>query len=141
MKSSPPDDQALEDAIRLVRHQLQQLDPLQPDATIIGVAGTLTTLAALDLRIPGFDRDLVHRHILSTRTIERLFQELRPLTLEQLRSYPQIHPSRADILLAGIIILKEFLGKVLAPAITVSDRGLRYGMAINTAQTFFKNNR
>jgi exopolyphosphatase/pppGpp-phosphohydrolase len=61
------------------------------------------------------------------------------MTLDQLRSYPQIHPSRADILLAGIIILREILRKMNASKITVSDRGLRYGIAIKNAQTYFHN--
>jgi exopolyphosphatase/guanosine-5'-triphosphate,3'-diphosphate pyrophosphatase len=138
LKESPPGPEELENAVQFVHGHLQNLFPLPPATTIIGVAGTLTTLAALDLRIPEYDRNLVHKHLLSSGAIDRIFQELRPLTLDQLRSYPQIHPSRADILLAGIIILREFMRKVDASIIMVSDRGLRYGMAITTAQSLFK---
>jgi exopolyphosphatase/guanosine-5'-triphosphate,3'-diphosphate pyrophosphatase len=137
LKTNPPDSIALENAIRIVRDHLQNIFPLSPTTNIIGVAGTLTTLAALDLRIPEFDRNLINRHALTIESIDRIFQELRPLTLDQLRNYPQIHPSRADILLAGIIILKETLRKMNLSKITVSDRGLRYGIVIKTAHTLY----
>ncbi len=141
LKNSPPNNLELEEANRFIRDRLQNIFPFPPATKIIGVAGTLTTLAALDLRIPEFDKNLINRHILTDEAIDKIFQELKKLTLEQLRSYPQIHPSRADILLAGIIILKEILRKVNLSKISVSDRGLRYGIAIKTAQTFFNRTR
>jgi len=137
LKINPPDSTALENAIQTVQDHLQNISPCSPTTTLIGVAGTVTTCAALDLRIPKFERELVNRHILTREAIERIFQELRPLPLDQLRGYPQIHPSRADILLAGIIILKETMTKMQMSTITVSDRGLRYGIAITTAKTLF----
>jgi exopolyphosphatase / guanosine-5'-triphosphate,3'-diphosphate pyrophosphatase len=134
---TPPNGIAVQNAIQLVGDNLKNILPLLPTTKIIGVAGTLTTLAALDLRIPGFDRNLINRHTLTIEAIDRIFQELRPLTMDQLRSYPQIHPSRADILLAGIIILREILRKVNLSKITVSDRGLRYGIVLRNAQSLF----
>jgi exopolyphosphatase/guanosine-5'-triphosphate,3'-diphosphate pyrophosphatase len=134
LKSSPPERNAVETAEQFIRDHLQHIFPLSPQTEFIGVAGTLTTLAALDLRIPGFDRTLVSRHMLTGEAIDRIFTEIRPLTLDQLRSYPQIHPARADILLAGILILREILRKVQEAKITVSDRGLRYGIALDAAK-------
>ena len=67
LKNNPPDSIAIENAAQLVRDHLQNIFPLSPTTNIIGVAGTLTTLAALDLRIPEFDRNLVNRHILTDR--------------------------------------------------------------------------
>ena len=139
LKFNPPSGTALDEAVQFVRHHLKNIIPFSPGANIIGVAGTLTTLAALDLRIAEFDKNLINRHILTIETIDRIFHELRPQTLDQLHSYPQIHPSRADILLAGILILRETLRTINVSKITVSDRGLRYGILIKTAQTIFNN--
>jgi exopolyphosphatase/guanosine-5'-triphosphate,3'-diphosphate pyrophosphatase len=139
LKNNPPSDHALATATRLVQDHLHSISPLSPSITLIGVAGTLTTLSALDLRIPKYENILVHRHILTMESIEKIFRELRPLTLDQLRRYPQIHPARADILLAGIIILREIVRKVNISKITVSDRGLRYGIALKTTQTLLSN--
>ncbi len=134
LKKSPPDNTAIENAIELVQAHLRSILPLSSATTLIGVAGTLTTLAALDFQLKTFDRTLVNRYILTKETIERIFEELRHLTLDRIRSYPQIHPSRADILLAGIIILREVLQKLNTSQITVSDRGLRYGILLKTAR-------
>ena len=138
LKGNPPDSKSIESATKLVQDHLKNISSHSLKTNIIGVAGTLTTLAALDLRIPEFDRNLINQHILTIEAIDRIFQELRPLTLDQLRSYSQIHPARADILLAGIIILRETLGKMNLSKITVSDRGLRYGIVIKDARMLSK---
>lgn len=133
LKTNPPNLLALKNSIILVQENLKFIPPISSKTTLIGVAGTLTTLASLDLRLAKFDRNMINRHILRSDAIERIFQELIPLTLEQIKSYPQIHPERADILLAGIIILKEVLNKLNLYQIIVSDRGLRYGLLIDYA--------
>jgi exopolyphosphatase/guanosine-5'-triphosphate,3'-diphosphate pyrophosphatase len=134
LKNNPPDNIALENAVKLVQHHLRHISPLPSATVLVGVAGTLTTLAALDLQLKTFDKTLINRYVLTRETIERIFQELRHLTLDEIRSYPQIHHSRADILLAGILILREILHKVNVSQITVSDRGLRYGIVLQTAR-------
>jgi exopolyphosphatase / guanosine-5'-triphosphate,3'-diphosphate pyrophosphatase len=138
LKNNPPENAALENAVNLIQNHLENISPLPPVTKLVGVAGTLTTLAALDLQLKTFDAALINRYVLARETIERIFQELRHLTLDQIRRYPQIHPSRADILLAGILILRETLHKVNLSQITVSDRGLRYGILMQLARTFIK---
>jgi exopolyphosphatase/guanosine-5'-triphosphate,3'-diphosphate pyrophosphatase len=135
LKNNPPENAALENAVKLIQNHLENISPLPPATKLIGVAGTLTTLAALDLQLKTFDAALINRYVLARETIERIFHELRHLTLDQIKSYPQIHPSRADILLAGILILLETLENVNLPRITVSDRGLRYGILLQAART------
>jgi exopolyphosphatase / guanosine-5'-triphosphate,3'-diphosphate pyrophosphatase len=134
LKISPPDNVDLENAVKFVQDHLRHISPLPSTTMLIGVAGTLTTLAALDLQLKTFDKTLINRYVLTTGTIERIFQELRHLTLDQIRGYPQIHPYRADILLAGILILRETLHKLNVSKIMVSDRGLRYGILLQTAR-------
>jgi exopolyphosphatase / guanosine-5'-triphosphate,3'-diphosphate pyrophosphatase len=135
LKSSPPTNIDLENATLFIQDQLRHILPLSSKTKLIGVAGTVTTLAALDLHLKAFNRALINRHALTKETVERIFQELRPLTLDQIRSYPQIHPSRADILLAGILILREALQKTDISQIIVSDRGLRYGTLLQSAHS------
>jgi len=135
LKTSPPESTALVNAEGFILEQLSSFPILPPQIMLIGVAGTLTTLAALDLRLPEFDRLKINRHVLSLKVIEDIFEELKTLTSDQLRAYPQIHPLRADILLAGILILRETLKWTGTSQIIVSDRGLRYGMLIKYAAT------
>lgn len=139
LKKSPPDDAAIDEATHLVREQLRNTIPFRIATKLIGVAGTLTTLAAIDLKLMNFDRTKVDGHVLSATVIDALYHELKPLNLDELRAYPQIHPFRADILLAGTIILREALRAIGGSEIVVSDRGLRYGLIIETAENTIKN--
>jgi len=135
LKKSPPDASALENAKQFIQEHLYNLTPLPSSTTLIGVAGTLTTLAALDLQVKTFDSNLINRYVLTKDTIDRIFHELKNLTLDQIKNISQIHPARADILLAGILILREIVDKVNASQITVSDRGLRYGILLQLARS------
>lgn len=137
LKTNPPDEVALVDSLQFIQDHLKNVFPLPSDTKLIGVAGTLTTLAALDLKLPSFDKNKINGHILSLEAVNRIFLELRVLTLNEILKYPQILPSRADIILAGIIILKEVLSKIGLRQITVSDKGLRYGLLLKTARRLF----
>lgn len=133
LKNSPPDQSGIDDCILAIRKCAASLPNVGSAARIIGVAGTVTTLAALDLNLPTYDPLRVSGHVLSLSAIQRQFNELRLRTLDEIRSIPQIHTGRADIILAGIIILIEVMNQMGRSEITVSDRGLRYGFALREA--------
>ncbi|MBI4429894.1 MAG: Ppx/GppA family phosphatase [Ignavibacteriales bacterium] len=134
LKTSPPSSLGVSQALSLIRSQVTQFSPLSSTARLIGVAGTLTTLAAIDLKLPSFDREKVHGHLLTFDAVHTIFNQLRIRTLEELRSIPQIVPERADIILAGILILLETMKQLNANEIVVSDRGLRYGILLREFQ-------
>lgn len=134
LKSSPPARTSLDEASNYIRQQLQPLASLSENTLLIGVAGTLTTLAAVDLNLALYDRSRVSGHVLQRRAIESIFNSLETKDLEEIKSYPQILHGRADIILAGVLILLETLRKLNREEITVSDRGLRYGLALQAAQ-------
>jgi exopolyphosphatase/guanosine-5'-triphosphate,3'-diphosphate pyrophosphatase len=131
LKSSPPTASQVEETIAYIRATLTsaRLVPHE-DVRLIGVAGTVTTLAAIHQQLPSYDREKISGYILTLEAIESMYEQLRPLTIEQIRAIPQISPGRADIILAGILILKEFMCHVDDVTIIASDRGLRYGLAM-----------
>lgn len=129
LKTSPPSSLGISQALQSMRKHLSPLNPLDVDARLIGVAGTLTTLGALDLNLPGYDPLKVSGHRLKRETVESIFNMLRIKTKEEIEKIPQILQGRADILLAGILILIEVMKQLEAEEIIVSDRGLRYGVA------------
>jgi len=139
LKKSPPSESAINNSCTYIHNQLKSLPPLHPDVKLIGVAGTLTTLAALDLHLAYFDPYKVDRHVLTLDTINRIFDDLKLCTYDQLKGLPQIHPLRADIILAGILILREILTYLRIPRIIVSVRGLRHGLLLNHVKTVMKN--
>jgi exopolyphosphatase/guanosine-5'-triphosphate,3'-diphosphate pyrophosphatase len=95
----------------------------------IGTAGTVTTLAAVSLGITAYDASRVHGYIMSVAELERVLEMLASIPLVERRKIPGMHPGRADIIVAGGIIVLAVLQQLEAIAIQVSDRGLRWGLA------------
>jgi exopolyphosphatase/guanosine-5'-triphosphate,3'-diphosphate pyrophosphatase len=131
LQASPPSSPALQQTVSEIRDRISMFPPLPPQTKLIGVAGTVTTLAAIDLGLTEYDRSQVSGHFLSRATIEHVSKELNSRTIPQMaKDFPQIQPGRSDIIVAGVLILIESLRRFKVKGITVSDRGLRYGMAL-----------
>lgn len=129
----PPEPEALGACLAEIGKHTRDIGPIDPSSLFIGVAGTVTTLAAIDLGLDHYDPVRVTGHLLSLERIRDIFDRLRVCTLEELRAIPQIHAGRADILLAGTAILIEIMEWLNQGEILVSDRGLRYGFALREA--------
>lgn len=121
------DVQALEAAAREI------LPALEPEAAI-GVAGTITTIAALDLGLPEYDRKRVDGHVLSRDGAQAQVERLAALRLEERRQVPALEPERAPVIVAGGAILVAILDAYGLEAITVSERGLLHGAALAAAE-------
>ncbi len=109
---------------------LPRLNPHLP-APLVGTAGTVTTLAALDLALSSYDRQRVHGHHLRRGAIERLLRRLGLLRIAQRAELPCLEAGRADILIAGIAICLEILEIAGVDALIVSDYGLREGIVLD----------
>lgn len=96
---------------------------------VIGVAGTPTTLAAVDLGLKTFDSERVHGHRFTLTAIENWIARLAPMSIEQRRALTGMEPKRADVIVAGLICLAEGLRALNEHELRVSTRGLRYGVA------------
>ncbi|GIV54204.1 MAG: phosphatase [Candidatus Kapaibacterium sp.] len=95
---------------------------------LYAVAGTPTTLALLATGAPHFDSVLVDGHVLRRDTLEQLWDQISTATLDRLRALPGVHPHRADILPAGTLILRAAMDVLGLAELTVSVRGVRYGV-------------
>ena len=127
LKQSPPELSALNAADEFIRSHFSGLESNHVDE-LIGVAGTVTTLAAINLKLEAYDREKVGGTILTKDFVEEIYQQLRSASLDEIHAIPQILPQRADIFLAGIMILRAAMNELGVLAITASDRGLRYGL-------------
>lgn len=101
---------------------------LPPHCSVIGVAGTVTTLAAIKHALTAYDGDVVHGSPLSRRDLQDFIDRLAPTTREERREICAIEPKRADFLFAGAHVLHRLLTNLRADRLVVSDRGLRYGV-------------
>jgi exopolyphosphatase/guanosine-5'-triphosphate,3'-diphosphate pyrophosphatase len=117
-----------------VRAQLEEHvpDDLRPTRAI-GVAGTVTTLAALDAKLHEYDRKLVDGHVLSRAGVDEQLARLAALPLEERRRVPALEPERAPVIVAGAAILRELLSYFALDAIEASERGILHGAALAAA--------
>jgi exopolyphosphatase / guanosine-5'-triphosphate,3'-diphosphate pyrophosphatase len=95
---------------------------------LVGTAGTVTTLAALDLDLPAYDAARVHGHRLTRASVERLLARLGALGVDERARLPCLEPGRADVIIPGIAICLATMTCVHREAVVVSDRGLREGI-------------
>jgi exopolyphosphatase/guanosine-5'-triphosphate,3'-diphosphate pyrophosphatase len=130
LRSDPPTDEELEACAEHVRAQLPRLEAT--DA--VGVAGTITTLAALDLGLDEYDRERVHGHRLSREGLERQLQRLAALPLAERREVPALEPGRAPVIVAGAVIAREVLAAYGLDAMTVSEHDILDGIALAAAE-------
>lgn len=126
----PPTMAQREAAQDTVQFLLGHLFPFPGDVPLVGVAGTVTTLGAIDRKIARFDAEELNGHFLSTPQVESLADYLLDLSLEELRAIPQIDLHRADIIGAGALILRQALLQWGCPGVIVSTRGIRYGLLL-----------
>src|SRR5438034_1288869 len=97
-------------------------------AHLVGTAGTVTTLAALDLDLVEYDPQRVQGHRLSRAAVERLLGRLGCLPVAARAALPCLEPGRADLIIPGIAIVTATLDAFGLDTLVVSDWGLREGM-------------
>ncbi len=109
---------------------------LLPDADVtraIGVAGTVTTIAALDLGLPEYDPERIHGHAISAGAARTQAERLAALTLDE-RVAAGVEPGRANVIVAGAAILVENLERYGLEAIRASERDILHGAALAAAE-------
>jgi exopolyphosphatase / guanosine-5'-triphosphate,3'-diphosphate pyrophosphatase len=99
----------------------------------IGVAGTITQLATLDLGLEREEPDLVHGHRLSTETVAALLERLAALPVEEIRRERGMHPDRAPVIVAGAVVVLETLRRFRLDELEVSERDIMHGAALAAA--------
>jgi exopolyphosphatase / guanosine-5'-triphosphate,3'-diphosphate pyrophosphatase len=97
-------------------------------ATLVGTAGTVTTLAALDLRLTAYDAARVQGHRLTREAVGRQLARLSALTVEGRGALPCLEPGRADLIVPGTAIVVATMDRLGVDALTVSDWSLREGI-------------
>jgi len=133
----PPEPRELARCAGSVRSLLAEHVPDDVRARVtdaIGVAGTLTTLAALDLELAAYDRERVHGHRLGRDAARAQLERLASLPISERRELPAMEPERAPVIVAGAVILTETLDYFGLDAIEVSERDILDGAAFAAAE-------
>ena len=133
----PPQPRELADCAGSIRTLLAEHVPDDARTRVthaVGVAGTLTTLAALDLELAQYDRERVHGHRLSRDGARAQLERLASLPVAERRELPAMEPERAPVIVAGALILVETLDFFSLDEIEVSERDILDGAAFAAAE-------
>ncbi len=128
--SDPPTQPELASAAAFVRSLL----PRYEARSAIGVAGTVTTLATLDLGLDEYDSARSHGHRISRDAVERELANLAGMTFAERLEVPAIEPGRAAVIVGGLVILREVLAACGLEEIEVSERDILHGAALAAAE-------
>jgi exopolyphosphatase / guanosine-5'-triphosphate,3'-diphosphate pyrophosphatase len=125
LRADPPTGDELDAAAGAI-----ELPDLHPSSAI-GVAGTVTTLAALELG--GYDPERVHGYRITREAVDRQLERLAFLRLAVRRELPGLEPERAPVIVGGALIVREVLERYGLDAIEASERDLLHGAALEAA--------
>ncbi len=135
LRSDPPTADEIEAAARDVDEALDgcRVDPARA-ATVIGVAGTITTVAAGVLGLPAYDRVAIHQARLDADAVRAMARSLWAMTVERRRALPYLHPGRADVIGAGAVILDRVLHRTGVSSMLISEADILDGIAWSAAR-------
>jgi exopolyphosphatase/guanosine-5'-triphosphate,3'-diphosphate pyrophosphatase len=109
---------------------LPALPPLGGHARLVGLGGTLRTLARIQRAAGRPQRAALHGWRLASAEVTALRERLQALPLQRRRRVPGLKRQRADVIVAGALVLEELMLAAGFPAITVCERGVRHGLLI-----------
>ena len=129
---------AQEEAIRTdVRNALKEAAKKvdwQKAQTIVGVAGTVTTVAAHILKLKTYDPEVLHGASISAQQISQTAQDFISLTPSQRAALPYMHEGRIEVITAGSIVLDEVMKAIGAQTLIASERDILDGVAWSQVQ-------
>lgn len=129
----PVDPTEIENLTNHVREELKQVRTRLGDphpSVLIGTAGTVTTLAAIDRKIFPYDPEKIHGQTLPLKNIQRLFEDLKSKSLEERLAVPSLERGREDLIIAGTTLVLETMAAFDCSQLTVSEYSLREGILL-----------
>ncbi len=96
--------------------------------SIVGMAGTVTTLAAMVIGLDAFDKKRIHGMVISLATLREWREHLLAMTIEERKGLPGMEPRREDLIPQGVLLMEEIVVAFGGTQLTVSTAGARYGV-------------
>lgn len=132
LRSAPPDRREVDEARAYVRALLEGAGVDVPaGATLVGVAGTITTLASVVLGLEVYDRERVHRSKLVRDDVVRTTERLLSMTPDEIVALGPVEPGRADVIGGGAIVLAGVMDVLRFDEVLVSERDILDGLVLD----------
>lgn len=134
--ASTASDEALAEASDAIRANIMYRCASMPDRTPIlaGVGGTVTVLALLDRELEAYDPSLIEGWLIRKERLDQVIARLLRTSHEERRNLPAMGEGRADIVVAGCLVVGLLAERFPSPGLVCSTRGLRYGLARMAAE-------
>ncbi len=133
LHGDPPTPEELSQAVSVVRDHLADVDRLVPDAararTLIGTAGTVWTLAAIELGVDESRSDQIDHFRLTRAAAEDVYRTLATEPIEQRRHNPGLAPGRVDVIVGGAIVVVSVMRHWNFDELLVSEADILDGLA------------
>jgi exopolyphosphatase / guanosine-5'-triphosphate,3'-diphosphate pyrophosphatase len=133
LQHDPPHAEELSDALSDVRDQLEEavlaVPALEDAARMVGLAGTVTTVAAVEIGLPAYDRDRIHHFWLTRAAAEDVFRTLATENHAARLGNPGLEAARADVIVGGCVVLVAVLRYFDLPGCLVSESDILDGLA------------
>src|SRR5581483_3704531 len=133
LHSDPPRAEELSAAVSVVRDHVadvvREVPQVRDAKTFVGVAGTVTTVAAIELGLPEYDGERLHHFRLTHAAAEDVFRTLATETAAQRRLNPGLEPARVDVIVGGVVVLVTILRVLGFDEVLVSEADILDGLA------------
>ena len=132
LHSDPVRKEECENMIRVIEKELARLPDqwLRDGAAmnLVGIAGTFTTLSAVERKLLRYAHAEIHGSCLTLSEVRRQVALFQGKTIEERKAIPGLEPKRADVMLAGATLIERIMTAFHSERVIVSDQGVRYGL-------------
>ena len=130
-KNDPVTQEEVEAAAKEIENIFTRYDVRGEINQLVGMGGTVTAMGAVKHKMEIYKPEVIHGSKLSLDDIEAQVLDYSNKTIEERRQIVGLQPKRADVILAGSCILRAILKLLGANEVTISDRGIRHGLAFD----------
>ncbi|MEX5721723.1 Ppx/GppA phosphatase family protein [Geodermatophilus maliterrae] len=137
LHGDPPDADQIQRAEADIRAALTDVAatvPVGEAATLVGLAGSVTTVAALALRLPAYDPVAIHGSRIPVGAVRSVTAGLLTATRERRAAAPVMHPGRVDVIGAGALVLRVVMDALALDEVVVSEHDILDGIALRLAR-------
>ena len=134
LHSDPPTQHEIASTVSDIDIQIEIIKktiPIQPETTFIGLAGSVTTVAAMALGLTEYDAEKIHGSYVSLKQVEAVTGELLSMTHQQRAALGFMHPGRVDVIGGGALVLRESMRLLGFDQVLVSEKDLLDGIVLS----------
>lgn len=136
LRDDPPTPDQVEATVRDLRRALEvagQTVAVGESAAFVGVAGTVTTIAAIALQLEAYEPDAIHGSVISYEQVAAITERLLGMTHDERAAMPVMHPGRVDVIGGGALVLRTAMEFIGADEVIASEHDILDGIAMSLA--------